>query len=278
MLASYVIVFREVLEMALIVTVILAATKSVVGRGRWISGGIAAGAFGACLLAGFAGVISNMADGFGQEIFNASIMLIAVGMLAWHLVWMSSHGKEMAEKAAQLGASVSIGSRPLSVLAIMAGIAVLREGAEIALFMFGLLAHGNSSPTAITTGGIAGLLTGAVLGYIMYKGMVRIPIRRLFATTNVLILLIAAGMAAKAAGFLVQADLIPAFGYQVWNTSHILSDSSAIGEMLSVLVGYVDSPMGIQVIFYAVTVAAIAITMKLYGKQTRRLSAAVAAA
>ena len=103
MLASLLIVFREVLEAGLIVGIVLAATVGVPFRGRWIAGGIAAGVLGASLVAAFATVIANAVEGMGQEIFTAIILLIAVAMLGWHSIWMASHGRELGRKAKALG-------------------------------------------------------------------------------------------------------------------------------------------------------------------------------
>src|ERR1051326_484662 len=98
MLATLLIVFREVIEAGLIVGIVLAATKDVPSRGRWVSYGVAAGVCGAALVAVFAGEISTLFNGSGQEFFNAAILLFAVLMLTWHNVWMAGHGREIARQ------------------------------------------------------------------------------------------------------------------------------------------------------------------------------------
>src|SRR5690242_15058345 len=128
MLSSLIIVFREVIEAGLIVGIVLAATKGVFRRGLWVALGVAAGVVGACLVALFAGEISNLFEGSGQELFNASILLLAVMMLTWHNVWMASHGREIAREMKAMGAAVSTGQRTLTALAVVVGVAVLREG------------------------------------------------------------------------------------------------------------------------------------------------------
>src|SRR3546814_4807419 len=80
MLAAAVIVFREALEAALIVGIVLAATKGVIGSRRWVAGGIAAGILGAALVALFADRIGNAFGGNGQELFNAFVLGAAVLM------------------------------------------------------------------------------------------------------------------------------------------------------------------------------------------------------
>src|SRR3546814_9886016 len=115
MLASAIIVFREVLEAALIVGIVLAATQGVTGRGRWIGAGIGGGVLGAILVALFAEAISGLAEGMGQELFNASVLFLAVVMLGWHNVWMSRHGRALPEEMAEVGRDVSSGERTLNV-------------------------------------------------------------------------------------------------------------------------------------------------------------------
>jgi high-affinity iron transporter len=109
MLAALVIVFREIMEAGLIVGIVLAATRGVPRRALWVGYGVLAGALGACLVAACAGRIASLFEGTGQELFNASILLLAVGMLAWHNVWMASHGRIMAQDMRNVGAAVAAG-------------------------------------------------------------------------------------------------------------------------------------------------------------------------
>jgi high-affinity iron transporter len=95
-LAALIIVFREVFEAGLIVGIVLAVTGSVPHRFRWIGGGVLAGVMAACLVAAFAGALSQLFDGMGQELFNAAILGVAAVMLTWHNVWMARHGQELA--------------------------------------------------------------------------------------------------------------------------------------------------------------------------------------
>ena len=100
MFATALIVFREVLEAALIVGIVAAATRGIAGRARWIAAGIASGVLGSLAVAGGAGYLSQLAEGMGQELFNATILGIAVAMLAWHNIWMSVHGRELPYRLA----------------------------------------------------------------------------------------------------------------------------------------------------------------------------------
>ncbi len=262
MLATLVIVFREVIEAGLIIGVVLAATKGVPLRGLWVSYGIAGGVAGACIVALFAGVIAGLFEGSGQELFNASILLLAVAMLTWHNVWMASHGREMAQEMKGIGAEVSEGNRSLTALAVVIGIAVLREGSEIVLFLYGIAASGSASSTSMLLGGLVGIAGGAVITALLYFGLLAIPTRKLFAVTTGLITFLAAGLAAQAMFYLQQAGYLRIWTKPLWNTGWLLDEHSLVGQLLHTLVGYSSRPNGMQLAVYLGTIALIVVLMR----------------
>jgi high-affinity iron transporter len=266
MLATAIIVFREVLEAALVVGIVLAASRDVPGRGVWVGGGIAGGALGATLVAACASVIAAAVNGIGQELFNAAILFTAVAMLGWHNIWMNRHGRELTSAAATLGRAVLGGSRPLYALALVVGIAVLREGSEVVLFLYGIAIASGVGALGMLGGGILGLAGGVAVGALIYFGLLAIPLRRLFTVTSWLILLLAAGMASQGAAFLMQANLLPSLGNDLWDTSSILSEDSMVGLLLHVLIGYSAQPSGIQVVFYLATLLVIGTLMRVMGR------------
>ena len=259
MLGALIIVFREVIEAGLIVGIVLAATKGVPRRARWVAYGVIAGVLGACVVAAFAGEIANLFEGAGQELFNASILLLAVLMLTWHNVWMAGHGRAMARDMKNVGAAVASGERPLTALSVVVGVAVLREGSEVVLFLYGIASQGGTSNLAMLTGGFLGLAAGAAISALMYFGLLAIPAHRLFSVTSGLITLLAAGMAAQAVLFVQQAGHLQFLMNTVWNTSWLLPEGSLAGRLLHTLVGYTDQPNGLQLIVYAGVIASITI-------------------
>lgn len=268
MLGSAVIVFREVLEAALIISILLAATRGLPRRHWWIGGGSTAGVMGAIVVAMFTGRIAGMFAGAGQEMFNAAVLFTAVLMLAWHNIWMSAHSRHMAASLKDLGASVSSGELPLYFVAVAAGLAVLREGSEVVLFLYGIAASGGGSAGMIS-GGLLGLVGGAAVGILMYLGLLRIPPRLLFRVTGWLILLLASGMAATAVGYLSQAGVLPSYA-PLWNTSAILSEHSITGRLLHILVGYQARPDILVILFYLTTLTLIASGMRMAARQGKR--------
>jgi high-affinity iron transporter len=269
MLASLLIVFREVIEAGLIIGIVLAATQSVAHRGLWVGVGITGGIAGACIVAGFAEQLAGLFQGSGQELFNAGILIIAVLMLAWHNVWMAGHGKQMANEMRQMGAEVSLGQKTLTALAIVVGVAVLREGSEVVLFLYGIAAQGGQSTASLLAGGGLGLMAGAVVSALMYFGLLTIPARRMFSVTSGLITLLAAGMASQAVLFLQQGGYFEFMTATLWDTSWLLPESGITGRMLHTLVGYTDAPNGAQLVVYVLTLLTIRLLMRLvHGKKS----------
>src|SRR5206468_1513945 len=262
-LAALIIVFREVFEAGLIVGVVLAVTGSVPRRNRWIGGGVLVGTLAACIVAAFAGVLSQLFAGMGQELFNAAILAIAVMMLTWHNVWMARHGREIAGEMRAVGQAVADGTKPLLALAVVVGVAVLREGSEVALFLYGVAASDGGSALSLAIGGIIGLALGAAVCLLTYFGLMRIPPRALFATTTVLITLLAAGMSAQAVAFLERANWLTSLDKVVWDSGWLLSEASVPGRALHTLIGYTDQPTQMQLFVYLVVVAVTGLLMQL---------------
>ena len=269
MLGALIIVFREVIEAGLIVGIVMAATRGVAGRGRWISIGVGAGILGAAVVALFAGAISQAFEGAGQELFNATVLGIAVVMLMWHNAWMARHGREIAAEMRTIGTAVSEGAKPLTALAVVVGLAVLREGSEVVLFLYGIFASGTSG-AALLVGGLLGVAAGAAFTALTYAGLLAIPNRYIFSVTSWLIALLAAGMAAQAVQFLNNAGVIVVLDRTVWDTSWLLSEGSIPGKLLHTLIGYTQRPTELQLMTYIATLFAMFLLMRIARYQPRR--------
>jgi high-affinity iron transporter len=269
MLATLLIVFREVIEAGLIVGIVLAASKGVARRSLWVALGVAGGVLGACLVAAFAGEIESMFQGSGQELFNAAVLLLAVVMLTWHNVWMAGHGREMAREMRSVGAQVVSGERTLTALAVVVGVAVLREGSEVVLFLYGIASQPGTTNASLLTGGALGLAAGAAMSALMYYGLLAIPAHKLFRVTSGLITLLAAGMAAQAVLFLQQAGYLQILMTTVWDTSWLLPEDTIVGRLLHTLVGYSDAPNGAQILAYGMTIVAIVALMRIVDQKPK---------
>jgi len=257
MLSSGIIVFREVLEAALVIGIVLVATKGVVGRNLWIGGGILGGLIGATIVAFSTEAITMSLEGMGQEVLNAAILYIAAAVIGWSVVWMKSHGRQLAAQMNEVGRGVSEGELPMHMLSLVVGLAVLREGAETVLFLYGISAVPGAQGSMMLSGGLLGLVAGMAIGVMMYLGLLRISSKHLFTVTSLLLAFLAAGMASQATGFLISVGQLPALVEGVWDSSALLSEQSLIGEFLHVLIGYESRPAGSQLVVYGLTLAAI---------------------
>jgi high-affinity iron transporter len=271
MIGTLIIVFREVIEAGIIVGIVLAATHGIAHRGRFIATGVAAGLVGACVVALFAGGLSEMFAGSGQEIFNAAVLILAVCMLAWHNAWMARHAAELVAETKAVANDVRAGSKPLTALAVVCAVAVLREGSEVVLFLYGVVAAGTTMG-ALLTGGLLGIAAGAVVSALSYFGLLAIPTRYIFRVTGVIIAFLAAGLAAQSVAFLNAAGIVEAFGDQLWDTSGVLSEASIAGRILHTLVGYSDRPTELQFAVYLGTLLLMFLLTR-YAASARRVAA-----
>ncbi|EKD73994.1 MAG: hypothetical protein ACD_45C00118G0015 [uncultured bacterium] len=262
MWGAAIIVFREVFEIAIIMCVVLAATRELKNKGKWIGLGIISGIGGAFLFALITESVSFLAGDQGKIYFNACVLFIAVIMIGWTVVWMKIHGKMIVNNMKQMSHAIAAGKKPLYVLAIIIGLAVLREGSEIVVFLYGLMATGQTTGLSILLGSLLGLSLGCLFGLCMYYGLLRISIKYLFQIPSMLLTLIAGGMAANAAGKLVHAHLLPPLINSLWNTSSLLPQHSILGRFLFILIGYQENPNGMQALFYLLTLTVIVIAAK----------------
>ncbi|MDX8412676.1 MAG: FTR1 family protein [Mariprofundales bacterium] len=274
MLATFIIVFREALEAMLVVGIATAAAREVKIGCRWIYGGVAGGLAAAIIVALFAESIAALASGMGQEVLNATILIAAATLMIWTAVLMSKHGKEVSNNIHRACQQQENGSAHW-VLATIVGLAVAREGAEIVLFLYGVAASSSNGSDAMLIGAAMGLLLGIVVAIGIYHSLAYLPIRHLFTVTTWLIVLLAAGMASQGISFLVMVDLLPAWGQIIWDTSSILPERTAFGQLLHAFMGYEDRPNGMQAAgFFAVIILAwFAIRMQ-NGMRTKSVATA----
>jgi high-affinity iron transporter len=183
-------------------------------------------------------------------------------MLMWHNAWMARHGREIADEIRRVGTEVSEGAKPLTALAVVVGLAVLREGSEVVLFLYGIMASGTSG-SALLLGGMLGIAGGAAFTALTYLGLLAIPNRHIFSVTSWLIALLAAGMAAQAVQFLNNAGVLVALDRTLWDTSWLLSEKSILGRLLHTLIGYIDQPTEMQLLVYIATLFAMFLLMRI---------------
>ncbi len=258
MISALVIVFREMLEMSLVLGVLLAATRGMPGSRRWIGLGGIAGAGGAILIALFMEELENSVTGDGEFLFNAGLLMLASVLIAWTVIWMSRNGREMAARMRHVGQSVVEGELPRTALAIVSMTAVMREGGEAVFFLFGTAKSIQDDGFSMMLGGFLGVALGALVGYVIYKGLVHIPLKHLFGVIGWVLILLAAGMASQAVQNLVVIGVLPPLIDPIWDSSGWLPESGFLGEVLHVMIGYADHPSGMQMLTFLLSLVVIA--------------------
>lgn len=252
-----IVVFRETLEVAVVASLLLAATRGIPRRGLWFFVGLGGGAAGAGIVALFAEAITEALAGRGQDLFNAAVLSLTVVMVAWTIAWMRKHGAALAKEAKSAGDRIRSGQAPLYLLAVTVAAAVLRDGSELVVFLSALGLSGQVTTAGILGGFAAGAFAGAIVGALIYVGILRAGIKSIFQLAAILLAFLGAGLAAQAAGFLIAAGWLPPLIDPVWNTSAILPDESGIGQTAHALFGYISQPSALQVLVYVAVLAAI---------------------
>lgn len=249
MLASFLLSLRDGLEAALIIGIVLGVLlklqRTDLNSAVWRGAGLAV------LLSLIAAIALNLLgmefEGKGEEIFEGVAMLLAAGVLTWMILLIQNHGvnlKSEIEKQANL-AMVENGQKALFALAFLA---VFREGIELALFL--LAARLTSSPLQTLAGALLGLLGATILGWVLFTSTAKLSLRGFFGATNILLVVVAAGLAELGIHEFNEAGVIPSVIEHVWDINGILSDKSEVGLLLKALIGYNGNPSLTEVSAY----------------------------
>ena len=251
MFSIAIIVFRESLEVAIFVSIVLAAAAGVRRQFLWISGGILVGILGAISFALFGQTVSNWVDGIGQDLLVIAILLLAISALIWHYLWIAKHSKTMIVEAKKLGKMVREGSEKPWALTLVIALAVLREGGETVLFVSGAIASTQAQGTYFTNlemilNAAVGLIGGIAIGILIYKSISIFKARYIFSITNILIAFLAAAMGGEIGLILSKIGLLPTGSNPIWDTSNLIETDSIVGKILHSVIGYDANPSAAQ--------------------------------
>lgn len=250
MFQSFITVFREILEIIILLSIFLFSTKDIKNRSGYILTGFVLGIISSIGLAIFAVKLTSMFYGNGQEILNIIIISLSIFMISWAVIWMSKNSKNLHNKIQNVSTSITQGTTPKLILSLFIAVTILREGAEIIMFIGGILASGESL-FSVLTGSIGGLLAGTLLGTSIYFGFLKISNKIIFKVTSLFLIILASGLAARLANMLSQAEFIDILSAPLWNSSWLIKDNSFMGIFLNNILGYYNSsPSAIEVIFY----------------------------
>ena len=249
MTAALLIAFREGLEAALIVGIVLGYLKktgqSGYNRHTWMGVGVAIAA--SIALAAGIQLADAKFEGRNEEIFEGVAMFLAVGVLTWMIFWMR-HQSHSIKSSLERDIEQAVGTNQGRGLAALTFLAVFREGVETVLFLSAAAFTNNEMDTLL--GGCVGLILAVLLGYLIYISAVQLDLRRFFNVTSALLLLFAAGLFAHGIHEFQEAGLIFIIQEHLWDINHILNEKSNIGEILKALLGYNGNPSLLEVAGY----------------------------
>ncbi|HOA26078.1 MAG: FTR1 family protein [Propionibacteriaceae bacterium] len=233
MLANFLIGLREGLEAALIVSILVAylvkADRRHDLRYIWAGVGIAVGIsllFGAILTYGPKGLTFE-----AQEIIGGTLSIVAVGFVTWMVLWMATASRSLSST---LRSSLDGATKPWS-LTVVALLAVGREGLETALFIWAATqaaARDTGATWQPLLGALLGILVAVVLGYLIYRGALRINLSKFFTWTGAFLIVVAAGVLAYGVHDLQEAGVLPGLHTIAFDVSHIVTLDSVLGTVL----------------------------------------------
>lgn len=213
------VVFRECLEIALLLGIILAVTKQIEKSRIYIIAGSMLGTVLAALFAFFARAMSVAFSGMGDEIFNTIVILLTVVLIGWTIVWMQGYSGKIRQDFNNLSEKIYSGDSSTVMLVLIVALTILREGIEIIILVYSISSVEVIDANSYILGLIWGMISGFSLGIIIYLGLIKLAKQKyIFRISTVLLMLIASGFAAEAAGILTSSGIVM-----------FLSDRSIVG-------------------------------------------------
>ncbi|MBO9568761.1 MAG: FTR1 family protein [Cellulomonas iranensis] len=248
MLANFLIGLREGLEAALVVSILVAYLVRTGRRDQlpavWAGVGVAALAslaFGALLTFGPQGLTFE-----AQEAIGGSLSIVAVGLLTWMIFWMARTARTLrGDLEHKLDGAVASGRRAVAVVALLA---VGREGLETALFLWAGARAAGSTSAAPLLGALLGLVVAIALGWALYRGAVRLDLRRFFAWTGAFLVVVAGGVLAYGVHDLQEAGLLPGLHDLAFDVSAAVPPSSWYGALLKGVLNFSPATTWLQAI------------------------------
>ena len=261
MLSSFFIAFREGLEAFLIVGIIISYLFKI-GEKRYIKHVIFGVIFAIVLSIGLAYIFELLFGGLEgkvEEIFEGSVMLLAVVVLTYMIFWMNNQARRIKSDI-EISVGKAINKGRIFSLFFLGFIVVFREGAETVLF-FRAISYQIGSRELII-GGAIGIISSIVLALIFFVSTIKINLSLFFRITGILIMLIAAGLLSTSIHEFQEAGVLPIIKDNIYDISRILSTDSIAGGILKSLFGYNPSPSLLEIIIYLTYIAAIIILIR----------------
>lgn len=254
-----IVIFRECLEIAILLSIVLASTHNIKDRGRYIILGIMIGCVAASILAFFASTLAFAFDGIGDELFDVGAMILTVVVIGWTITWMKEYSANIKQEMNDVASKIHSGSmHKLNLTAIVAA-TFFREASEMVLFIYSLTPSSSIETIDYLVGFASGVILGISCGIAIYFGLLKYSGKYIFKICSIMLIFIAAGIAAEAAGILTSTGAVTFFSDSIWDTSWAIQDNSMIGKLLKILIGYDSRPNLLQLFSYAITLTILTV-------------------
>lgn len=249
------VIWRETVEALLVVGILNAwlgqreAAERRVGR-RWLWGGVGAGLIGAIAFAFLLIAAGDVLGDEGQEYFQTAIVLVAAALIVQMVVWMRRHGRTLRSELHGSLDKQAASANWIGVF-VLAFLAVMREGSEAAVFLYGTMASAAAAPLVSLLAVALGLLGAvATYGLLQFGGRV-LSWRAFFRMTEAMLLFLAAALLLTGVDHLISLGFVPPIIPRLWDTSRLLSDSGALGGLVAGFTGYRAKPALVEILVYA---------------------------
>lgn len=250
MIANYLIGLREGLEAALVVSILVAYLVKTGRRDRlapvWV--GVLAAVGVSLLFGALLTFTSNQMSFQAQEAFGGTLSIVAVGFVTWMVFWMRRTARSLSkELRGRMDAALAMGT---GALILTAFIAVGREGLETSLFIWSAI-QATGQNTQPVLGAALGLLTSVVIGYLFYKGALKINLAKFFLWTGAILIVVAAGVLAYGVHDLQEAGVLPGLNSLAFDVSGAISPDSWYGTLLRGTVNFTPATTWLQAIAWS---------------------------
>ncbi len=266
-----IIIFRECTEISVLLGMVLAATKNIYGSRLCV---IIGSTLGGILSIIFAFAAYNLKELFyfvQEDVVEAFIVLFTSFFIIWTVSWIGSNPFGIKNGFSSISNKIVLNRTKKNnnkmnylLLILLIAFILFREGTEIILFIYGITMSQSISVLDNILPIILGGGCGFLLGFSIYFGLLKFPVKYIFKFSSIFLILISAGLASESASILTTSGLINVLNQELWNTSWFIDTSTIFGKTFSVLTGYTARPNGLQILFYisAILISIIAISTR----------------
>jgi high-affinity iron transporter len=256
------VIFRELLEILLLIGVIAAASSNKIKNFRlYITIGSFIGILGAILLAFLTPHITDMFGGLGQEITNTCIIFITAGLLGTTVIWMQNYSTKVKSEINHIGQSSDQHFRQRILFILLVAMNIFKEGAEIVLFIYSKSLATNAPISTYLFSILIGGFSAAICAFLFYRGLLKVA--KIFKITSFIFIIVASGLISEAFGILSKSGMISIFSQDAWDISWLIPNEGILGQFLKILISYDAKPSILEVIAFITTFTIIYISSKI---------------